>query len=438
MSKEMKFEKSILSTRYLQDSCPVGSQTFSKAARYYSVGASPLVMDHGQAGHCWDVDGNEFVDYVLGLGPITLGYRFPAVDDAIKRQLKKGITFSQPTNLEWMMATKIKCCIPCAETIRFSKTGSEVCQAAIKIARAYTGRLHVAYWGYHGWHSWYSAISDRPEGGIPEEKGYMHQFKYNDLLSLEEILHRYKVAAVIMEPMVAQLPKENYLSDVIKLAHQNGAVVIFDEMVTGFRWAIGGAQEVFSAMPDLTTFGKGVANGMPLSGVCGKRDVMQVCERIFFSTTFGGECLSLEAGLATIDSMKRYDYINHIYDYGQRLCGAIGDIGKDFPYSSEDGSVQVFSTMGMHCRPKIIVPFEDDAELGPYVKTYFMEQMIQKGILLHSGMLVNLCLTHSERDLEKTINAFEDVVPLVVDALSKNDIRSRIKGRLIQPAFKRL
>jgi len=413
------FDKSFEYLKRAKKLIPVCSQTFSKSYRWFPFGVYPVYLQRGEGSHVWDVDGNEYVDFILGLGVITLGYNYPAVNQAIMRQLDDGIIFSLPHPLEIEVSELLNKVIPCAQMVRFSKTGSEVTSAAIRAARAYTGRDKIAFRGYHGWHEWYSIGSDRPKG-IPKVFGnYIHQFAYNDIGSLEHIFaeHPTEIAAVIMEPTIFQPPKDAFLLKVKELTHQNGAVLIFDEMVTGFRLALGGAQQYFGVVPDLATFGKGMANGMPISAVVGRRDIMREFEEVFFSTTFGGECLSLAAAKATINEMQVKSGIEAVWRLGDKLVSGLKAVG--------------FSMTGYPCRPMILLDNET-----PEVRSLFMQECVKRGILMHSGA-INLCFSHTEEDINRTISACTEAKEVLDKAVRENRVTEMLEGEVIQPSFRR-
>ena len=283
---------------------PLGAQTFSKSYRYYMPNSAPLYIDHANGARLYDVDGNEFIDFMCSLGPITLGYNYPAVNEAVTLQLEKGIIFSTQSPLECELAEKLVEVIPCAEMVKLVKNGSDATTAAIRLSRAYTGRKRVAMCGYHGMHDWSIGASNNNKG-IPEEVCALTKtYKYNDISSLENLLkeHPTEYAAVILEPIQGNGTTKEYLQAVIDTAHKYGAIGIFDEVVSGFRYAIGGASEYYGVTPDMASYGKGCANGMPLSFVAGKRELISLIEQgVFVSMTFGGEALSMAATLATIN-----------------------------------------------------------------------------------------------------------------------------------------
>ena len=288
-------------------SIPLGSQTFSKSRTQFPFGVSPYFITHGRGSRVWDVDGNEFIDFVNALASVTLGYNDAEVNDAVRRQLEMGVIFSLPHPLEAEVAELICDMVPCAEMVRFGKNGSDATSGAIRLARAHTNRDRVAVCGYHGWQDWYIGSTSRNRGVPEATRELTHAFPYNDSEALRELLegHPEEFAAVILEPMNVVEPKAGFLERVKELAHAHGALLVFDETITGFRYSNSGAQGLFGVTPDLATFGKGLANGFPISAVAGPREIMCLMEEIFFSFTFGGETLSLAAAKATLLKLRR-------------------------------------------------------------------------------------------------------------------------------------
>jgi len=283
-----------------------GTNTFSRAPGVAPDGVSPKFLERQFGSHTWDVDGNEYIDMVMGCGPVTIGHNHPDINNAIKAQLDKGTLFSMLNPLEVEVAEKLVDCIPCAEMVKFSKNGSDVCAASIKIARHVTKRDMIFCWGYHGFADWYIATTDR-NSGIPQAvKDLSKTFEYNDIDGLKAMFEQYKdrVAAVIMEPVIAEKPEDGYLQKVKDLTHENGSLLIFDEMISGFRFAMGGIQEYLGVTPDLATFGKGLTNGMPLGVLAGKEEYMKEFDKVFLSSTYAPEALTLAATSANIDFIR--------------------------------------------------------------------------------------------------------------------------------------
>jgi glutamate-1-semialdehyde 2,1-aminomutase len=305
-----------------QKSIPLGSQTFSKSRTQYPVGVSPLFINKANGTYVWDIDGNKYIDLVNSLAAITIGYKNKKVDNSVRNQLKKGSIFSLPGILETEVAELIIETIPSAEMVRFAKNGSDVTTAAVRLSRAYTGKEEIAFCGYHSWQDWYIG-STSMDKGVPKDIATLsHRFIYNDIESLIKIFdsRQNKIAAVILEPMTSEYPKNNFLKKVKDLAKKNNSILIFDETITGYRYSIGGAQSEFNVIPDLTTLGKGIANGYPLSAIVGKRELMKEIENIFFSGTFSGELLSLAAAKTVIQMHLSIDITNRISNVGSKLA----------------------------------------------------------------------------------------------------------------------
>ena len=319
-----------LSTNYLHQAkkiIPLASQTFSKSYLQYPPGISPVVIDNANGAYAYDLDGNCYLDMVNSLAAIILGYCDKEVNEAVKKQLDKGTIFSLPSPIELEVSQLLVDIIPCAEMVRFGKNASDATTAAVRLSRAKTGRDRVAVCGYHGWHDWYIGTTSR-SAGVPESVTKLtDSFIYNDISSLDSLFdkHKKQYAAVILEPMNAQWPQRDFLENVKARCKEEGVVLIFDETVTGFRYGLSGAQGLFNVEPDLCVLGKGMANGFPLSAVVGKEDIMQGFNDIFFSTTFGGETLSLAAAKATIIKLQQTGAIDSIYNFGVKLQTQLND-----------------------------------------------------------------------------------------------------------------
>ncbi len=404
MSKEIiSFEASKQWLARALERIPTGSQTFSKSYLQYPVGHAPLFLDRGQGGRVWDIDGNEFVDLVAGLLPVTLGYRDPDVDNAIKAQLEKGISFSLATRLELELAERLAEIVPCAEMSRFGKAGSDATSAAVRLARAATRRDRIVICGYHGWHDWYVGSTVRSLG-VPEAvRGLSHRISYGDIDAFRVVLkaHPGEIAGIIMEPMNSAEPPVGYLADMRDLAHAHGALFIFDEIITGFRYALGGAQELFGVTPDLAAFGKGMGNGMPISALVGKAEVMHLLDEVFFSGTFGGEALSLAAAIAVIDKMRREPVIEHLYSFGRRLNAQLAGLLRQ-----HDLDETIF-LKGQPCWT-ILVIADHAAATKEEIKTFIVTRLARNGVL--SNVTHNICYAHNEQDLNDCVSAYQNVL----------------------------
>ena len=407
---------------------PLGSQTFSKSRTQYPVGISPLYAAKAKGPFIWDIDNNKYIDLVNGLGAVTLGYGNTCVKRAIKKQLKKGITLSLPGKLEAIVAEKIVEIIPSAEQVRFFKNGSDATSAAIRLARAYTGKDHILVCGYHGWQDWSISTTSRNKGIPKEVQSLSHRFTYNDIDSLLDLTKLYEknIAAIILEPINSETPKDFFLENVQKISQKIGAVLIFDETVTGFRISLGGAQEYFNVTPDLSTFGKGIANGMPLSAVVGKKEIMLEFENVFLSGTFGGELLSLAAANAVIDMYKQIGVSSTLHDYGAKLSTQISLLTEQI------GLEKIFSLSGhpswMFLNWKSTTEYSVDQ-----LKTYFMQEMFNEGVLILGTH--NVSLAHDEKIMNKTINAYEKVFLNMKNNIDRNELREKTSVEPNVPLF---
>ena len=291
---------------------PQASQTFSKSAQNFVLGAFPLFIERGKGARLIDVDDNVFVDYILALCPIILGYADPDVDKAIRRQLEKGIIYSLASPIEADLSEKLVELIPCAEKVRFAKNGSDVTSGAVRLARAFTGRERVAVCGYHGWHDWFIGTTPKNRGVPNSVRELTDTFSFNKSETLDTLLQRDPkgYAAIILEPAGVETPTIEFLQAVRRLANKYQVILIYDEIVTGFRMNIGGAQAEYGVVPDLACFGKSMANGMPISALVGRADIMDLMEKVFISGTFGGELLSIAAAITTLEKLQKKNVLN--------------------------------------------------------------------------------------------------------------------------------
>jgi len=406
-----------------QQVIPLGTQTLSKSPTQFVQGVSPIYLQRGRGSHVWDVDGNEYIDYPMALGPVILGYAEPVVDDAIRRQLEEGITFTLMHPLEVEVAERIVAMCPGVEAVRFGKSGSDALTAAVRAARALTGRDLVLAAGYHGWHDWYIGTTTRNRG-VPETTSALTRtFAFNDLAALQQALEggAGRVAAVVLEPSGADAPSPGYLRGVVELARQHGALSIFDEVITGFRLAPGGARQRYDVEPDLSCYGKALGNGMPISAVGGRWDVMRVFEDIFFSGTHGGETLSLAAARAVLDALADGTILADIHERGARLMTGLTklvhqhDVGERVRISGEPER-SVVSFLG---RDPLVV------------KSWVQQCLAEAGILFNGSMFV--CARHTDTDVERTLDAFDTAFAGLAEG---RDVGSRLRGPAVQPVFR--
>ncbi len=409
---------------------PSGTQTLAKGPTQHVQGVAPKYLARGRGATVWDVDGNAFLDFTMAVGPLILGYAHPVVDAAIAAQLAEGITFSLMHPLEVEVAERIHAVVPGAERIRFSKTGCDVTSAAIRLARAFTGRSKVLCCGYHGWHDWYIATTARAAGVPAAVSALTHTFAYNDLDSVAQALDD-DTACVILEPTVFAAPAEGFLQGLSRLCRQRGALLVFDEMWTGFRLAMGGAQERFGVEADLACFSKAVANGMPLSVLTGRADVMELLEdQVFFFTTFGGEALSLAAAKATLDVLQADNVLPRLEAMGRTLAQEYNNLSQrlEMPFTR---------CVGYGARSMVTFeasPLNNNTD-PLLMKSIVQQELIRRGILWTG--FHNLSAAHTDADLERMLQAYREALEVLRAACSKGDARSALCGDPVQPVFRR-
>ncbi len=407
---------------------PLGTQTFSKSRTQFPVPFSPLYLDRGRGGRVWDVDGNEFVDLICGLLPVTLGYCDPDVDAAVKEQIERGISFSLATELEIDLAERLVDLIPCAEMVRFGKNGTDATSAAIRLARAFTGRDRVIALGYHGWQDWYIGATARNLGVPDPVRKLTHKLPFNDIGKVKDIVQTYRgeIAAVILEPVSGTEPEKGYLESLRELTCEEGIVLVFDEVITGFRIDLGGAQKYYNVTPDLAAFGKGMGNGMPISAIVGRADIMVFMEKIFYSGTFGGEALSLAASIAVIDKMKRCNVIPRLWETGRKLA-------------LDTEQLIVAHGLQNHIRlgglsPWKVLSFHDHAAASKEaIKTCFMIEMLRAGVLISGSH--NICFAHTDADMALVKRAWGAAMDRIATDLSDGKLLERLEVPPIYPIF---
>jgi len=403
------------------------SQTLAKAPGQFSEGVCPVFVEKAKGNRIWDIDGNEFLDYYAAIGPISLGYGYDKVDDAIKNQLDKGITFSLMHSLEYETSKLISEVIPNAESVRISKSGADVCTAAIRVARSFTKRDKILCCGYHGWHDWYIGTTTR-NYGIPESTSNLTQsFIYNNLDDLNSKLDS-SVAAVILEPFIFDEPNENYLRDLKIACEKNGTLLIFDEMWTGFRISVGGAQEFFNVKPDLAVYSKAVANGMPIAFLTGRRDIMSHFEKdVFFFTTFGGEALSLAATIATINELKDKNVPQHLHEIGTKLKDGINELISNHKLDN------FIVCHGFPCRT--ILNLKPIIHNPLTVYAYIQQELLKHGILW--SKFHNITYAFTEDDVNYTINAYNQIFSTLMERITNDDFETFLIGKPLDVVFRK-
>lgn len=404
---------------------PFGSQTFSKSYVQFPAGVAPLYVTHGDGARVFDVDGNDYVDLVGALLPVVLGYRDPDVDRAVRRQLNMGMSFSLATKLETELAEKLCEIIPCAEMVKFGKSGTDVTSAAIRLARAYTGGDHVLVGGYHGWADWSMAVVDGKNTGIPDGiRKLSHRFKYGnrqDIEWLHSVLTK-DIAAIIVEPM----DDKEFLHWLREFCSKKGIILIFDEIKTGFRYSLGGAQKHFNVTPDLACFGKAMGNGMPISALVGKRDIMKMLKPengIFYSGTFFGDTLSIAAALATIKKIEEEKVIDHLWATNDKIINELTNTPDLYPAVSLSGMLPLWSLKFRdHENPATGLDVT-----GQELQSLFIQEMAQQGVLIIAENGVTFA--HKEPEVKRIIQAYSHTLGIISDGLKENKIKQLLKGR---------
>jgi glutamate-1-semialdehyde 2,1-aminomutase/spore coat polysaccharide biosynthesis protein SpsF len=423
------FEKSREWLRRSSRRIPGCAQTFSKAPISFVQGVAPSFLSRAKGAYVWDVDGNRYIDFILGLGPAILGHSDDAVNAAIREQLEAGTAFSLPHPVEVELAELLCEIIPCAEMVRFGKNGSDVTAAAVRVSRAYTGRDLVARCGYHGWQDWYIGSTNRNLGVPGAVRSLTLRFPYNDSDALRRVFeeHPGAIACVIMEPVTFDVPKPGYLEDVRELCHQQGALLVFDEIVTGFRIGLGGAQQHFGVTPDLACFGKAMANGLPISAIVGRAEIMSLFEQVFFSGTFGGETASMAAAAATIRALQERDGIAVLWKNGAFLQQSVRELlaANNLADSFECVGLPPWTSLRLRGRAE---------EEALALRSYFQQECLRRGILTHGSHM--LSLTHDQTVLDEALIAYAEIFPLLAQAIRDGDVLMRLEGPALRPIIR--
>jgi glutamate-1-semialdehyde 2,1-aminomutase len=421
---------------------PGGVQLISRRPQLYAPGLTPPYVSHGKGSRFWDLDGNEYIDLMMCVGASILGYADDAVDAAVIEQIRRGTAYSVNHPLEYELARELIATIPCAEMVRYCKGGGEANAIAVRIARGYTGRDKVLFCGYHGWHDWYLAANlendsvldshllpgIRPQGVPQGLAGTALPFRYNDLESLEQQLDRHagQVACIILEASRgASLPAPGFLEGVRALATAHGAVLIFDEVVTGFRLGLGGAQAQFGVTPDLATYAKAISNGYAMGAVVGRGEVMSVVGEMFVSSTYWSDAVGLAAALATIRELRQRDAFQQIAHIGTRFQHSFNELAEEheLPLRAAGLPQQIAIAAGA-----------GDAVQKRGMKDLYVQEMTKRGFFTSFG--VSPCYAHSDADLEQAIGAWREVFPMLRAALHAGDWEARITAPSVD-AFRR-
>jgi glutamate-1-semialdehyde 2,1-aminomutase len=416
---------------------PGGAHTYAKGADQFPE-QFPCVITRGSGCHVWDADGNEFIEYGMGLRAVTLGHAYPAVVEAVQKSLPLGTNFTRPSTMELECAERFLEIIDGADMVKFTKDGSTADTAALKLARAHTGRDLVAICAEHPFFSyddWFICTTTM-DGGIPERfREETVRFRYNDVESLRAAFaaHPNRIAAVFLEPARSGDPAPGFLEGVQAACRENGAILIFDEMITGFRWHVGGAQKAYGVVPDLSTFGKAVANGFSLSILCGKRELMRLGSRerdqdnvFLLSTTHGAETPSLAAAIATMAIYRSEPVIEHLHRQGDRLAKGVNQaIGRH-------GLQKHVELSGRACN-LLFGTRGPDGKPSQSFRTLFLQETLRRGIIIPSLVV---SYSHTDQDIDRTIDAIDGALGVYAKALEAGSA-AELAGRPSRTVFDR-
>ena len=425
--------------RQILELIPGGAHTYSKGKDQFPVNA-PTVIERGEGAYIWDVEGNKYLSWCMGLFSVILGHAYKPVLDKVIEQLHRGTNFQRPAIQELQYAKLINEIVPCADMVKFCKNGSTATTAGIKLSRAYNGKEKVAICAQHPFFSyddWF--IGSTPcTLGIPEKhQDQTVKFDYNDIESVERIFHEQgdQITALIMEPLKFDEPANNFLHEVKRLCEEFGVVYILDEMITGFRFPMGGAQKYYDVEPDLTTFGKSVGNGFSISFLAGKREIMDLGgigegkRKVFLvSTTHGAELHSIVASMATIEEIRKHAVVEYLWKVGKTLIQEITAI-------VEKHDLQDFVTIRGHPYLPLMEFKDHDKKDCVGFKTLFMQELVKRGILFQGTFVTSFM--HKEAEIDATIGAINEVLQLYKEAIEAKSYRPYLVGPSIKPVFRK-
>jgi glutamate-1-semialdehyde 2,1-aminomutase len=431
------FQRSIQMQARAHSIIPGGAHTYAKGEDQYPA-AAPGFLKRGQGCHVWDIDGNEFVEYGMGLRAVTLGHAYQPVIEAAHRQMLLGENYTRPAAIEVECAEEFLRLIDGADMVKFAKNGSDATSAAVKLARAYTGRDLVARCGDQPFFSvddWFIGTTPM-SAGIPQAiQDLTLQFRYNDVDSLRALFEQNpgRIACVILEAATFVEPKPDFLSAVQALCRAEGTVFVLDEMITGFRWHLGGAQKEYGITPDLSTFGKAIGNGFSVSALAGKRELMELGglhhdrERVFLlSTTHGAENHSLAAAIETMRIYREDNVVEFLYRQGERLRAGVNREIESFGLGGH------FELLGRNCNLIFATRDQSKQPSQPF-RTLFLQEMIKRGFIVPSLVV---SFSHTDTDIDQTIDAIGESLGVYRRAL-EDGVEKYLVGRPVKPVFRK-
>ena len=416
---------------------PGGAHTYSRGFDQFPSNA-PQILERGKGCYVFDPDGQRFLDYGMGLRAVNIGYAEDVIDAAAIRQIHNGNNLTRPSVIELEAAEVLVDLIDSVDMVKFTKNGSTAVSAAVKLARAYTGRELVARCADHPFFSyddWFIGNTPLNRGITQDTIAKTRSFRFNDLASLEALVAEYagQLACVVLEPATSEEPRDGFLQKVHDLCRRHGIVFILDEMITGFRWHLKGAQHYYGIRPDLCTFGKAMANGFAVAAVAGRREIMELGsiefegrERVFLlSTTHGGEMAGLGAFVETMVFSRQHDVVEHLWSYGRRLMAMLAS------QATRHGIGHSFKIAGVPCSPYFVTLDETGAN-SLALRTLFAQEMVRNGVLMP---WVALCYRHGDAELMLTENAVDQAFAVYRRALDEG-IDRFLEGPVIKPVFR--
>lgn len=421
-----------------QSLIPGGAHTYSKGDDQFPENA-PKLISRGKGSYLWDMDGKKYTDLAMSLGTMVLGHANDSVDDAVCNAIRSGINFCRPSYLEGELAELLVETIPSAEMVKFGKNGSDAVTAAVKLARAYTGRDYIVRCSsdpFNAVHDWFigSTVVNR---GVPTAiQNLTLKFDYNDITTCERLFEIYpdNIACIILEPLSFEIPKENFLTQLKILCEKKGALLIFDEVVSGFKFSLGGAQQFTNVTPHLSAFGKAMANGYSISALVGAKEVMKLGgikhneERVFLmSSTYGGNTDAIAASLETIKQIKIHNAIDHFWDFGEKLMSLVNEC------AAQAGISNFVKTFGYGCKPGI--QFQNECgEISPKIRTFVMQELAKHSILMP---YVVPSLAHDSNTLLELRTALQDPFDTIGKIGHEQGIYDLIQGDIAKPVFRK-
>lgn len=456
----MNYDLSFDINQKIHSLIPGGSHTYSKGEDQFPFN-SPRIMSHAKGAYTWDIDGNRFIDWAMGNRVFILGHAFAEVDDRVIETIRKGTNYTRPGIMEYEVADYlIHHHFDHFDMIKFGKNGSDVTTAAIKLARAYTGRKYILVCGSHPFfaiHDWFIGSTDMNCGTVDSERQYTQKFIYNDRESVEQVFTKYKdqIAAIILEPVKNDSPfkielesdyhlaslnqiensiETNFLKYLRDKADKEGSVLIFDEMISGMRFDTKGAHSLYDVYPDLATFGKSIANGYSCSFLVGKKEIMELGglkhdkERVFLlSQTHGSETVGLAATLATFQTCKKYNVSNHVWNLGKKLKNGFNILVRNANVGD------YFKIIGFDANPQIVCT-KETGEFWPQLHTFFHEIIINEGILIP---WITITLSHNQEHVQKTLDAIEKAIKTLKPIIANNEVDKLLTGEAMKPVFRK-